>query len=387
MKKKGRQSPLKVLLALPVAFQDGVDKHDGVMRYIMEHGLDWDIHVDRMSPAWDRPHASEIPNADGAIVNGMSTLRLLKNYATSCIPRAAIDWRHSGLLDGRRKTVLISADGEEIGRVAADVVLKNGNFASVAFLPIDDCVEWSATRGKSFAARLAEHSIDTRVLSMHVPLERQLRSLPKPAAVFAANDAAAARVLAAAKNEGIPVPFDLSVLGVDNERLTCLHSRPPLASVQPNFEKAGYLAAAALHAMMSGRSIAVRQTYGVRKIVMRRSMEPPGQAGRLVQRARELIRDTRLASSGINAIAERLGVSRRLLDRRFRQIEGTSMLAAIQAVRVEEACKLLRTTSMSITEICSACSFGSGTSPMRLFKKQTGMTMRAYRLKTFCPQN
>jgi LacI family transcriptional regulator len=139
------------------------------------------------------------------------------------------------------------------------------------------------------------------------------------------------------------------------------------------------MAAAALHKMILGKRVAKRQKYGVQGIIMRRSLEPSGTAGRLVQRAREIIRDTCLSCDNINLIAQRLGVSRRLLDRRFRQIEGKSVLEAIQEHRIEEACRLLRNTEMSIAEVCATCSFGSGTYPMRLFKKHTGQSMLAYR--------
>ena len=69
-----------------------------------------------------------------------------------------------------------------------------------------------------------------------------------------------------------------------------------------------------------------------------------------------------------------------LLERRFRQIVGRSVLDVIQDKRLESVCTLLRTTELPISEICASCSFGSGTYPLRLFKARMGMTMRAYRL-------
>ena len=77
-----------------------------------------------------------------------------------------------------------------------------------------------------------------------------------------------------------------------------------------------------------------------------------------------------------------LDIPRRLLDRRFRQIVGRSVLDVIQDKRLESVCTLLRTTELPISEICASCSFGSGTYPLRLFKAKMGMTMRTYRMKT-----
>ncbi len=375
---KDKTTRAKVILVLHMAFQDGIDQHDGVMRYITEQGLDWDIHIDRMAQTWNKAKNYEQNDFDGAIVSSPE-LSLAKCYAQSDIPLVAVDWLDEKILSTRENTIQIISDGKMIGSVAADEILKIGGYESVAFMPMDGNVGWSEKRYNAFAARLSKQGVKVVRLSHRGSLERQLRRLAKPAVVFAANDVMATKVLAAARNEGIPVPYDLSVLGVDNERLTCLHSRPPLASIQPEFEESGYMAAAALHSMMLGKKVVKHQKYGVQGIVMRRSLEPSGTAGRLVQRAREIIRDSCLSNDGINSIARRLGVSRRLLDRRFRQIEGKSVLEAIQEHRIEEACRLLRTTEMSIAEVCATCSFGSGTYPMRLFKKHTGQTMLGYR--------
>ena len=41
----------------------------------------------------------------------------------------------------------------------------------------------------------------------------------------------------------------------------------------------------------------------------------------------------------------------------------------------------LVSTTQSIGEICESCGFGSGTYPLSLFKRLTGMTMAEYRRK------
>jgi LacI family transcriptional regulator len=270
---KYKTTRAKVLLVLHMAFQDGIDQHDGVMRYIAEQGLDWDIHIDRMAQTWNKAKNYELNDFDGAIVSSPE-LSLAKCYAQSDIPLVAVDWLDEKILSARENTIQIISDGKMIGTVAADEILKIGGYESVAFMPMEGNVGWSEKRYDAFAANLSKRGAKVIGLSHRGSLERQLRRLAKPAVVFAANDVMATKVLTAARNEGIPVPYDLSVLGVDNERLTCLHSRPPLASIQPDFEEAGYMAAAALHAMMLGKNVAKKQKYGVRGVVMRRSLEP-----------------------------------------------------------------------------------------------------------------
>ena len=75
---------------------------------------------------------------------------------------------------------------------------------------------------------------------------------------------------------------------------------------------------------------------------------------------------------------------RRLLDRRFRQITGRSILDVVQETRLENVCSLLRSTRLPISEICKTVAFGSGTYLLRLFRDKMGMTMRAYRKSSQC---
>ena len=109
-------------------------------------------------------------------------------------------------------------------------------------------------------------------------------------------------------------------------------------------------------------------------------MGPARSAGRLVARAMELIKDPKTHITDIESLARQLGVSRRLLDLRFREICSQTVLEAITDIRMERACSLLRSTDLPISEICAASGLGSGTYPMRAFRKRFGVTMGDYRI-------
>ena len=360
--------------------QDGLDKYNGVMRYLSERKLRWNIRFDRLAPNWDQPIADEIETFDGLIADGLMPDENKRLSARVRLPLVALDWFDAKICRGRAQFVAIDSDSSEIGRLAAKTLLDIGGFATYAFLPQPDNPCWSTDRGAAFVQFMKSRHVPVKKLGGEVPLARQLRDLPKPAAVFAAHDTIAAQAIRDARCVGIAIPEDLSVLGVDNERLTCLHTDPPLATIQPDFERAGYLAAQALDRLLRGRKVKRLQMYHVRATILRRSLEPAGTAGRLVQRALELINDHALEYRTINELADALEISRRLLDRRFRQIVGRSVLDVIQDKRLESVCTLLKTTELPISDICALCSFGSGTYPLRLFRSRMGMTMRAYRL-------
>ena len=67
------------------------------------------------------------------------------------------------------------------------------------------------------------------------------------------------------------------------------------------------------------------------------------------------------------------------LDLRFHEVTGHTVLDAIRAEQLENVRHLLRTTSLSITEISRLYSFRSENHLKRIFKQTFGQTMRDYR--------
>lgn len=371
----------KILLVLPMFGQDGHDQYNGIMRVLREGKLDWDVRLDRLAPMRFRPTLEERDTFTGAIINGWAPQELIDSYLRTRIPLVILGWQNPPAhIPTRAGLVHVSLKNDQVGQAAADALLETGHYATFAYLPTENDPPWSVKRGQAFVRRLRKKGITSVSLDPTKSLEPQLRRLPKPAAVFTADDLTAERLLAAAAGVRIPVPEDLSVLGVDNEQFICLHTNPPLASIQPNFELSGVLAAKALADMLAGKRPRRHLMYGIRQVVPRRSMQPARSAGTVVQRALELIHDQDSRSHGISWIAQQLGISRRLLDQRFREIRAKSVLEEILDLKMERVRSLLQTTRLSIAEICAESDLGSGTYPQRAFKKRMGMTMREYRL-------
>lgn len=368
-----------ILIALPMAYQDGMDKYKGIIRYLSRKGLDWNISLDRCSHGFVQVRIGDLGAFDGAIIDGGTTRGLVVAAAKSHIPLVGIDWRHPEIGKNRRHFIQINADNTKIGRLAASALTTVGNFASYAFLPLAKEITWSNQRGASFTRALQRRHHKVTLLDSSRPLSAQIRQLPKPAAIFAANDIVGNMILSACARDDIAVPMDVSVLGVDNEQIICHNSFPPLASIQPDYEESGFAAAQALDALLKGRPHVANKLYPVRKIISRHSIEPPRSAGHLVQRALALITDECTNFSNINGLARLLGVSRRLLDCRFRETLSKSVLETIIDTRLEKVCNDLKSTNLPIAEICASSNLGSGTNPLRVFKRRYGLTMSAYR--------
>lgn len=78
-----------------------------------------------------------------------------------------------------------------------------------------------------------------------------------------------------------------------------------------------------------------------------------------VDRALRLIEDGALDEAGVEALAERLGISARHLTRLFRRHLDTTPLAAARTARIQRAKRLIDTTDLGMTEIALAAGFGS----------------------------
>ena len=89
---------------------------------------------------------------------------------------------------------------------------------------------------------------------------RKLLSLAdRPTAIFAANDMSAMGVYEAAREFGLQIPGDLTVIGFDNLR-EAAHLNPPLTTIDQFLEKMGTMATEMLVKLVKGDSLPIHPT-------------------------------------------------------------------------------------------------------------------------------
>ena len=120
-------------------------------------------------------------------------------------------------------------------------------------------------------------------------------------------------------------------------------------------------------------------TIGPLLVVRRESTGGSGRREPYITRAVEIIR--REACEGLTAagLAARMPGSRRLLEMRFREAMGHSILDEIMHVRLEKVETLLAGNDTAIGAIADFCGFGSEVELRQLFRARTGMSMREWR--------
>ncbi|MDD5697784.1 MAG: AraC family transcriptional regulator [Victivallaceae bacterium] len=99
----------------------------------------------------------------------------------------------------------------------------------------------------------------------------------------------------------------------------------------------------------------------------------------LVTRARDYMRQHLAANPTVDDIAAACGLSESQFAHRFSRQAGITPADCLQRLRIEAACRALRETDTSITELAFQLGFASSQYFSSVFKRYTGMTPRRWR--------
>jgi LacI family transcriptional regulator len=279
---------------------------------------------------------------------------------------------------------------EAIGQMAAEHLLATG-LRHFAYCGFDDWW-WSRRRRDSFSQRVAQSGCRTDVYELPSAQNQRswdkelphiaawLRGLPKPVGVMTCNDDRGELVIEACKSTGLKVPDEVAVVGVDNDALVCDLCSPPLSSVVTSLRKTGYEAAALLDRMIQGKekdrpTLYIQPTH----VATRQSTDVLAINDPAIVSALRFIRESARNNIGVQQAADRTGLSRRVLEKRFRRIVGHSIHREIQRVRAESVARMLLETQMPVAEIAEAMSFSEIAHLSRFFRKDRGCSPAQYR--------
>jgi len=348
----------------------------------------WDIRIVQNENDFCGMLAPNVDHPLGGIISGIPySDRVKQAIVASGAHFVGIGMSKKEISTAPGKSGFVLNDNKGIGRTAAKHFLNLGNFRSYAFVPDLRGRPWSHQRGNAFAAALRREGKLCETFRSEgndaKDLKHFLARLAKPAAVLAAWDGRAADVIHAAREANLKVPEDMSVLGVDDDKLVCEHTLPTLSSIKTDAEGMGEAAAKMLVSLVSGKPEGRTRIRSVRcpilGIVERESTRAPAPATDLIQRARAFIESEYANDIGPDEVARYLKVSRRLLDLRFRQYESKSVTAAITDRRLEHAKALLSDSSIPIKEVFVQAGFGNVSHATKIFREKLGLSPKEWR--------
>ncbi|WP_404308866.1 AraC family transcriptional regulator [Neorhodopirellula lusitana] len=223
-------------------------------------------------------------------------------------------------------------------------------------------------------------SIERAGLTDDLALSRWLKTLQPATGLLVCNDIRGHQVLAACRDAGILVPDELGVVGVDDDDVICPLCDPPLSSVRPDAERVGYRAAAVLDELMQGNPVHdTMELVPPVTVTQRMSTQVSAVEDRELARVCRFIREHACDGIDVNDVVEYSALSRRALERRFRQELDRTPHQELMNVQVARVKQLLKETSLKLEQVSRMAGYSH---PERLgvvFKRETGMTPGEYR--------
>jgi LacI family transcriptional regulator len=381
-----------VALAYPVAVPWTALFMRGVIDYAAQHG-GWILTTSPPTLTGAEEHAISVYSLKGWPGDGA--------IAAICTRAEAEAARHLGIpvvnLGGAMRDPglpRVMADPRAIGSMAAEHLLERG-FRRLAYCGTRG-LWYSHERAIGFAQRAAQAGVSCEVYQAPrfsnpraawqervAPLERWLRSLELPVGLLAVHDYRARALVDQCSRLGLKVPHDVGVIGVDNDPTVCEFCRPTLSSVSRNAWRMGYEAAALLDRLMDGEGPPGRETLiAPDGIVARQSTDTVVVDDPHVAAAVHFMRDHLGESFGIERVIERVSISRRQLELRFRRALACTPHAYLCRLRIEKAKGLLAGGGdMKMRNVAAACGFPCPERMRLVFQRLTGLTPLEYRRK------
>ena len=205
-----------------------------------------------------------------------------------------------------------------------------------------------------------------------------LSGLPKPAAVLAWGNGHP--LIYAAQAAGLSIPEEVAVLTSYYDKLVNELSPMPLSGVRIGNEQVGFEAAALLDRMLAGEPAPseprILPPIGV---VTRQSTSTLAIYDVALSRAISYIREKSAGPLNVTDIAKHAGVSRCVLERRFRETLHRTPGEEIRRARLERAKCLLAETDLPIPRVAEMSGFGSNAYMTDYFQRSQQTSPLRYR--------
>ncbi len=360
----------------------------GIQRYIQLHGP-WLLY--RVSPFY--VSGNDAFSLEDLIRWKPDAIIVRETFYTSKLLNLGWPLIYCGYDKEQNSIPGIYANDAAIGKMGAEYFLNKG-FRNFAFCSLEGYF-WSTHRLDSFQERLKLSGFKCFTYIHSRPkgkakwqsepyrIAQWLQKLPKPLALMAATDEISLQIVEAAKIAGIMIPEEIALLGVDNDESICTTSYPTLSSIDQQPEWAGFEAASLLIKMMKGE---VRKKINIvadpLKVVTRNSTDVTAVEDTIVAATVHFINEqSREKPVSVKEVAQRAGLSRRMLEIRFRKALNKTVHDVIAEARIKRFQQLIAESNITISQIAIETGCSGPDSLSRVFKNETGLTPLEYRRK------
>jgi len=285
----------------------------------------------------------------------------------------------------------VIGDNRYAGRLAAEHLIDRG-FRRFAYYGLQG-IWYSQQRLEGFREALARSNFTCSVLETpkaqlekkawshsRAELEEWLQRLTHPVGIFAVHDYRARMVMELSVRLGFSIPHQVALVGVDDDPVVCEYGNPTLTSIRQDGQRVGAQAAATLDDLMANPGTASRlQQFAPVGLMRRESTRTTAVDDPCLQEAIRLIDQRMDQGIDVAAIINTLGVSRRWLERLFRQHLNCTPHAFLCRARVDHAKQLMAIAPRrKLHRIAAECGLQDARRLNVVFERVTGQSVREY---------
>ncbi|MDZ4818778.1 MAG: DNA-binding transcriptional regulator [Planctomycetota bacterium] len=377
-----KKSAKTIALAVHVAVPHVEGIVHGVVDYAKSH-CNWRFALNLEAYAFP---LDDVSDCDGAIamIETEDQMRRAKSWGCPVI-NVADTLKGFGLPS-------VMNDNRKLGQMAA-VHLKSRGLRHFAFYGLEhmwysqercagfcEVIEASGAKCFVFESPICSRAVSTSQWQCS-EFDEWLLRLPRPCGLMATHDFRAWAAIESCRRLGIAVPYEIAIVGVDDNTAICSSCSPPLTSVRPNSHQVGYRAAELLNKLLENQSkntecLLIKPD----RITVRGSTDTVAVNDPTLQKAVDYIHSNFYFQINVADVARTLGVSRRWLSFLFHEHFGITTQDYIAAIRVKWAKDLLlQTPFLALKDIGHRCGFASADRLNKVFTRITGSSPRSYR--------
>lgn len=333
----------KIALAFPVGVDHLAQVAFGIRKFSREF-TNWQLIT---NPERHRLEVHELRGWDGdgviSQINTKEEADILHELGIPCV-------NLSGVLKNS-PIPRVRADYYQMGMLGAEHFLTRG-FDNFAFYGIKN-VWYSKEIARGYNDRLSSHGkklqcfealsgISGHWTASNDKLQNWLTTLPRPCALMAAHDPRALEALQSCQSAGLKIPEDISILGTNNDIVSCELVSPSLSSIPRRGEDVGFEAAKMLDAILHGKKPESNEVIiPVDKAIDRESSAMLSVKNPELLKIIEYIRRNISNQINVGSICDASQKSRRWLEVIFQKELNQSPLEFIARTRVAQAREIL----------------------------------------------
>lgn len=378
------QAPQRVAVLVDTSTSWGRRIHEGIHHYSQRHGR-WQLFVEARGME-ERLTLPRGWRGDGVIAR-VSTRSMARELLDLDIPVVNVSTIEiQGVTFPQVKSDLV-----ELARIAAGHLLERG-FRSFGYFSLRG-LEYVAKQQQAFKESVSKSGFPCAVLAVDpvkgaepdwnldlAKLGAWLKTLPKPVAIMTWNPSSAREIIFASQAVNLLVPEDVAVLSGADDTLLCELLDVDISALLVGAERIGFEAARILDRLMSGQKGPEKPVLvPPAGVVTRQSTDTLAISDRAVVKAVSFIRENLSRPLHVSEIARHVGVSRRVLERRFQLHLERSPAEELRRVRLRKAQELLLDTDMPVPEVSEGAGFGSPEYMAYVFRQECDMTPVEYR--------